>query len=203
MEYFDVCDAQGAPTGEVVSREEAHRLGVRHRTAHVWVVRRRQGRWEVLLQKRSAQKDSFPGKYDTSSAGHIRAGDEPLDSALRELEEELGIRAAPEELHFAGTFDIQFEKEFHGKLFRDNELAHVYVYAGPVDAAALTLQAEEVERVHWFDLETLWKLGRGRRDLFCVPMEGVAVLRRWTEQMPVNQNFTQSQAGIQVAAVEA
>ena len=182
MEYFDVCDGQGAPTGEVVSREEAHRLGIRHRTAHVWVARRREGRWEVLLQKRSADKDSFPGKYDTSSAGHIRAGDEPLSSALRELEEELGIRARPEELQFAGTFDIRYEKAFRGRLFRDNELAHVFVYDRPVDAAALALQAEEVERVDWFDLETLWRDAPGRRDIFCVPMEGVAALRRWTQR---------------------
>lgn len=200
MEYFDVCDEQGRPTGEVVSREEAHRLGVRHRTAHVWVVRRRQGRWEVLLQKRSAEKDSFPGKYDTSAAGHIQAGDAPLESALRELEEELGIRAEPEQLRFAGTFDIRYEKAFHGRMFRDNELAHVYVYDRPVDAAALTLQAEEVERVRWFDLDTLRRVGRARRDLFCVPMESVAVLRRWMEG--INQNFTQPQAGIQEAPVE-
>ena len=177
MEYFDVCDALGNPTGQVVSREEAHQKGIRHRTAHVWVVRRWEGRWQVLLQKRSADKDSFPGKYDTSSAGHIHAGDEPLPSALRELAEELGIHAAPQQLRPAGHFDIRFEKEFHGRLFRDNEYAFVYVYAGPVDADALTLQAEEVERVDWFDLEDTWKVLKDRRDIFCVPAEGMAVLR--------------------------
>ena len=179
MEYFDICDENGEPTGEVVTRAVAHREGIRHRTAHVWVVRRVAGRWQVLLQKRSAEKDSFPGKYDTSSAGHIRAGDEPLSSALRELEEELGIRAAPEQLHFAGRFDIRFEKTFHGHLFRDNELAHVYVYAEPVDIAALTLQADEVERVDWFDLETAWAELPTRRDLYCVPTPGMAVLREY------------------------
>ena len=59
-------------------------------------------------------KDSFPGRYDTSSAGHIQVGDEPLESAVRELSEELGIQANPDDLHFAGTFPIQYEKEFHG-----------------------------------------------------------------------------------------
>lgn len=179
MEYFDVCDDRGEPTGEIVSREEAHRLGIRHRTAHVWVVRRLDGRWQALLQKRSMGKDSFPGKYDTSAAGHIQAGDEPLESALRELREELGIRARPEALRFAGTFDIKYEKVFHGKPFRDDELAHVYVYGGPVDAAALALQAEEVERVDWFDVEDLWRDLPARRDLFCVPTPGLAVLRAW------------------------
>ena len=78
-------------------------------------------------------KDSFPGRFDTSSAGHIQAGDEPIESALRELHEELGIQAVKEDLDFAGTFRIQYEKEFHGKMFRDNEVAFVYVYQKPVN----------------------------------------------------------------------
>ena len=179
MEYFDICDERGVPTGETVARDAAHREGIRHRTAHVWVVRRRAGRWQVLLQKRSANKDSFPGKYDTSSAGHIPAGDEPLESALRELGEELGIQASPEQLRFAGHFDIRYEKEFHGRLFRDNEYAFVYVYREPVDIHALTLQAEEVERVDWFDLEDTWAELPTRRDLYCVPTPGMAVLREY------------------------
>lgn len=179
MEYFDVCDEAGNPTGAVVSRDEAHRSGIRHRTAHVWVARRVEGRWQVLLQKRSENKDSFPGKYDTSSAGHIPAGDEPLESALRELAEELGLHAAPEQLRYAGTFDIRYEKEFHGKLFRDNELSHVYVYTEPVDIGDLTLQAEEVSRVDWFDLEDTWAALPTRRDVFCVPTPGMAVLREY------------------------
>jgi len=44
----------------------------------------------VLLQKRSAEKESFPGMFDTSFAGHIQAGDDPLESAQRELREKLG-----------------------------------------------------------------------------------------------------------------
>ena len=183
MEYFDVCDAQGRPTGRVVARDAAHREGIRHRTAHIWVARKVHGRWHLLLQKRSMNKDSFPGKYDTSSAGHIRAGDEPLPSALRELEEELGIRASADQLHCAGTFNVRFEKVFHGQLFRDDELAHVYAYTEPVDPSALRLQAEEVERVDWFDLEILWMVLRDRREFFCVPAEGLAVIRNYLNRL--------------------
>ena len=179
MEYFDICDGRGEPTGEVVARDVAHREGIRHRTAHVWVVRKVEGRWQALLQKRSAIKDSFPGKYDTSSAGHIPAGDAPLDSALRELGEELGIHAEPEQLHPAGHFDIRYEKEFHGRTFRDDEYAHVFVYREPVDIDSLTLQAEEVERVDWFDVDRLWEELNDRRDVFCVPTPGLAVLREY------------------------
>ncbi len=180
MEYLDIVDETGTPTGEIVSRDAAHRDGIRHRTAHVWVVRNRsnEGRgYEILLQKRSEEKESFPGMYDTSSAGHIPAGDEPLESALRELKEELGIAAAPEDLRFAGTFRIRYEKEFHGSLFRDNEVTSVYIYDRPVEIEKLVLQESEVSQVRWFGLEDVWDEIRRSRERFCVPKEGLAILR--------------------------
>jgi len=91
MEILDVVDETGAPTGETVERTEAHREGVRHRTSHVWIARNRNGRIQLLLQKRCMQKDSFPGCYDISSAGHIPAGEEYIPSAIRELKEELNV----------------------------------------------------------------------------------------------------------------
>ena len=133
MEYLDIVDESGIPTGEIIDREQAHRDGIPHRTAHVWVIREKDGCTQVLLQKRSEEKDSFPGMYDTSSAGHIPAGEEPLPSALRELDEELGISAAPEELLEAGTFRIRYEKVFHSRPFRDNEVCSVFVYREPID----------------------------------------------------------------------
>ena len=74
-EIFDIVDEYGNPVGESISRAKAHDEGIRHRTAHIWVVRDNKGKTEVLLQKRAMNKDSFPGRYDTSSAGHIQAGD--------------------------------------------------------------------------------------------------------------------------------
>ncbi len=49
----------------------------------MWIVRKSDEGAEVLLQKRAMNKDSFPGRYDTSSAGHIQAGDEPEESAIK------------------------------------------------------------------------------------------------------------------------
>jgi isopentenyldiphosphate isomerase len=92
MEYLDIVDENGIPTGETVERSLAHRTGVRHRTTHIWIVRKREGNVQILLQKRSKNKDSFPGCYDISSAGHIPAGDDFAESGLRELEEELGLK---------------------------------------------------------------------------------------------------------------
>lgn len=185
MEYLDIVDESGNPTGKVISRDEAHRRGILHRTAHVWVVRKNGGGTEILLQRRSEEKESFPGLFDTSSAGHIPAGEEPLPSALRELSEELGITAAPQQLHPAGDFRIRYEKVFHGKLFRDNEVTKVYVYCEPVDIKCLTLQKSEVSEVRWFDPEMVWKeIQSGDRSRFCVPEAGLEVLMRWLGHRP-------------------
>ena len=107
----------------------------------------------MLLQKRSPRKDSNPGCYDISSAGHVEAGNDPLPAAVRELAEELGIQAAPEELRYVGIHHGSFEAVFHGRLFRDNELSNVYVYTRPVEERDLHLQEEEVESVMWMDYE--------------------------------------------------
>ena len=179
MEYLDIVDENGMPTGEIVPREIAHREGIRHRTAHVWVVRKTDEGYDIQLQKRSMEKESFPGLYDTSSAGHIPAGEEPLPSALRELSEELGIVAEPEELIHVGTFRIQYEKEFHGQLFRDNEVTQVFVYTKPVEIERLTLQASEVDEVRWFNLEEIWVEIHRTRKRICVPTAGLNVLRQY------------------------
>ena len=183
MEYLDVCTEEGRPTGQTVSRDDAHREGVLHRTAHVWIVREKAGGYDILLQKRSMEKESFPGLYDTSSAGHIPAGEEPLPSALRELSEELGIVAEPEELIHVGTFRIQYEKEFHGQLFRDNEVTQVFVYTKPVEIERLTLQASEVDEVRWFDLEEIWVEIHRSRKRICVPTAGLNVLRHYLHRL--------------------
>jgi len=177
MEFLDVVDENGIPAGEVVARAVAHAEGIRHRTAHVWIARKKENGFDILLQKRSMEKESFPGYYDTSSAGHIPAGEEPLPSALRELQEELGITASEEDLQYVGMFHIGYEKEFHGKPFKDNEVTRVYVYSKPVNEKELILQASEVDEVRWFNLEEVWKEIQCDRHRFCMPAEGLKLLR--------------------------
>ena len=58
---------------------EVHRDGDYHRAVHVWIYSESTG--ELLLQRRADCKDSWPGKWDISSAGHISAGDSSLFSA--------------------------------------------------------------------------------------------------------------------------
>ena len=55
------------------------------------------------MQKRSHLKDAFPGAWDSSAAGHLDVGEPYAECAVRELEEELGIRTRIEELAYHGT----------------------------------------------------------------------------------------------------
>ena len=61
MELIDLRRNDGTLTGEVKERSLVHRGGDLHGTSHVWLVRYRpsKGSADVLLQKRSHDKDSF------------------------------------------------------------------------------------------------------------------------------------------------
>ena len=89
-EVFDVCDERDEIIGQK-TRQEVHRLGLRHRAVHVLVFN---ARGEMFLQKRSMQKDCFPGKWDSSASGHLDCGEDYDACAVRELREELGFEAA-------------------------------------------------------------------------------------------------------------
>ena len=102
-----------------------------------------------------------------------------MPSALRELKEELGIDAGPSDLAYAGMFRIEYEMEFHGKMFHDNEVTRVYVYSKPVEIARLTLQDGEVDDVRWFDVEEVYEEIQHSGERLCVAPAGFKVLREY------------------------
>ena len=104
MEMLDILNEDGSPTGKQVSKKEAHEKGLWHRAAHVWLVNNNN---EILVQKRAQHIESHPGEYDISAAGHLSAGDSPMEGALREVEEELGIKLDSEELIKIGEISNQ------------------------------------------------------------------------------------------------
>lgn len=164
MELFDELDSEGNKTGVVKERSIVHEEGALHATSHIWIVRKSDAgenqRYDVLLQKRSENKDSNPGCYDISSAGHVEAGCGYLESAIRELKEELGIEALPEQLKEIGIRRCGFEGEFYGRPFKDNEISMLYLYEEPVDIGKLRLQESEVSEVIWMDYRECYEMIR-------------------------------------------
>ena len=178
-EMLDIVDEDGVPTGRTVDREAAHRDGILHRTSHVWIVRLGpNGRAQVLVQKRAADKDSFPGCWDISSAGHIPAGDDWMTSALRELREELGVEAKPEDLQWLGTHRVEHDGDFHGKPFHNRQVSAVFVLRLDKPANEFQIQTSEIEAVEWTDLDDFIQAVRRRALPNCISLKEL----RWIKK---------------------
>jgi isopentenyldiphosphate isomerase len=158
-EYFDIRDEAGNVTGEKRLRSEVHALGLLHKAVHVWLWAPSTGSagGELLLQRRATVKDSWPGRLDISSAGHLSAGQESLDTAQRELTEELGLTFPAERFEFLFTHLERLASTQRGKPFINNEFNDVYLITLTPEerqrlqpgSSAFVLQADEVSDVVW------------------------------------------------------
>ncbi len=177
-EFLDIVDENGQPTGEIVDRETAHAKGILHRTSHVWLARRKNGKIQILLQKRAKHKSSFPGCYDISSAGHIPAGDSYLKSAIRELEEELGVKAEEKDLLYCGNRKVIWDDIFFGKPFHDRQISRVFLLWLDREESDFTIQEEEVDSVLWMDFDQCCE--GVQKHLFenCIVLEELEILKR-------------------------
>lgn len=101
-EIFDIVNEQDQVIGQL-PRSQVHAEKHLHRAVHVFVFNTR---GELLLQKRSADKDEYPHCYTSSASGHVSAGETYDETAPRELAEELGIQGNLTRLtQIAGTPD--------------------------------------------------------------------------------------------------
>lgn len=176
VELFDVYNADGSPAGYVADRGFVHWKGLWHVTAHIWVVNRDEaGQPMLLLQLRSTQKRLYPGCWDISSAGHIAAGEDVAVGAVRELEEELGIRTTVDALEYLDTLDMFYDDD-EGEGYHDKEHCSVFVYRGEVHDSDLILQAAEVDEVKWISYGELLEAVRGDRMKHCLELSELELL---------------------------
>ncbi|MDN4602732.1 NUDIX domain-containing protein [Paenibacillus sp. F6_3S_P_1C] len=158
-ERFDIYDDQQNWIGTEL-RSVVHAKGFWHRSFHCWIVRDEGSQRWVLFQRRRDIKDTFPGCYDITAAGHLTAG-EQLHEASRELEEELGVQAPFETLTYLLTARQQLEGQVRGVPFLDREFSSVYGLCLNQPLEAYTLQASEVDSLYEVPLDELIALFRG------------------------------------------
>jgi isopentenyldiphosphate isomerase len=112
--------------------------------SHVWIWRLLEGGIEVLLQKRATNKISWPGYWDISAAGHIDFDEDPVQAAVREVKEEIGVEIVTDELYYIFGSRAPFDKK---------ELDTVFLW----DATGRDLDFKfidgEVEELKWITLE--------------------------------------------------
>ncbi len=94
IEYLDVVDSNGRLTGKVIARGDKLEAGEYRQVAHVWILDEKDNH---LIQKRSLSKQWKPGFWATTG-GSVLHGETALQAAVRETEEETGIRLLPEQL---------------------------------------------------------------------------------------------------------
>lgn len=136
-ELLDVVE----PTGAILRQElrsVVHRDGLWHQTFHCLVVRSGSPA-RVVLQRRRAGTTSFPGRLDISVAGHLGAGEEPLQG-IRELREELGIDVDPARLVSLGRRMLADD----GGEGRNREIAHVYLLVDDTPLVDFNLDPDEI-----------------------------------------------------------
>lgn len=178
MEILDIVNEDGIPTGETIERTKAHQLGILHRTAHLWILRKKENHIQILLQKRSDNKDSFPGCYDISSAGHIPAGIDFVPSAIRELKEELGYEANQDDLIYCGTRKFEVKEMFYNQLFHDHQVTNVYMLWLDLEEEDFHLQKEEVSEVKWFDFDECYQNVKENKMNHCIFIEELDMVKR-------------------------
>jgi len=133
-EIFDVVDEHDRVTGQA-PRSAVHARKLLHRAVHIFVFN---SRGQLLLQKRSAQKDEYPLCYTSSASGHLSAGESYETAAPRELEEELGLTG---ELEWLAKFPAGPQTSFE----------HTVLYCTTSDAAP-RIDPNEIDAVSFHSL---------------------------------------------------
>ena len=107
-ERLEIVNHRGEVIGHAPRSEVHGNPSMMHRVVHVLVIN---GKGDLLLQKRSQNKDVAPGKWDTSVGGHVAMGEDLLSSSRREMYEELGVRGHEPEYLYSYTHSNEYETE--------------------------------------------------------------------------------------------
>ena len=138
-ELVDILDTDGNITSTTAMKSEAHKNGWFHATVHIWFYT---SDGKVLLQQRGKNKTIHPLLWDVSVAGHIGAGEEIELSAIREIEEEIGLTVSKKDLEKIGVFK-SIQK--HANTLLDYEFHHTFLCQLNVPLKSLIKQESEVE----------------------------------------------------------
>lgn len=172
-ELFDIVATDGTPSGRTKPRAAVHRDGDWHRAIHVWIAGLEGNEAFLLMQRRAAGKDTWPGRLDITVGGHLRAG-ETCAEAFREIEEEIGIVpvATP---RFLGVRRAVGESQ---PGIRDRELQEVYLLRDDRPLAAYRPNSAELESLLRLPLGELLDLlgGSGARTQIQAPTLDAATL---------------------------
>lgn len=139
MELLDVYDDNAKKTGKVVERGSDDSKFEKGEHIAVAIIYIENSKGEFLIQKTSKEKG---GRY-SSTGGHVDHNEEPIDSIVREVEEELGLKVTKEEIEDLGYLLVDFPVRFVFYLKKD------------IDINDLKIQEDEVESVSFMTIDEI------------------------------------------------
>ena len=152
-ELIDVLDENGVKTGKVLDRGAIHKNGLWHRAIAVAIIN---GKQEILLQQKAENKEKNAGMWDISVAGHISAGQNSKDAALREISEEIGIEISKNELEY--IFSYRMNQKVSDE-FIENQFYDFYIIKNDnIKIENIKIQESELQDIKFVDLSTLNKM---------------------------------------------
>lgn len=149
-EMIDLLDENGNLLG-TVDKANAHRDGLWHKSVHVWIVNDKN---EILLQHRCAEKTFFPNFWDCSFAGHVGAGEESIESVLREGEEEIGLSLQKQEVKHL----FRYKEHLEWGTTISNEFVDVFLIRKNYQIDKDKFQQEEVDGLKWVTLSEFFNM---------------------------------------------
>jgi isopentenyldiphosphate isomerase len=150
-ERVDLCDAAGHALGRAKARDDVHRDGDWHRSAHIWIYT---SKGRLLFQQRAPYKEIRPGRLGHTVGGHCWAR-EGLAGMVHEAGEELGVAVNLDELVPLGVRRAVspqpgvIDREIQDIYLLRPDLPLIAYHSNPdeIDELAL-LDAEETPRLH-------------------------------------------------------
>ncbi len=139
-EELDIVDVDNKIIGKALRSECHSNPSLRHKTVHILVFNESM---DILLQKRAANKNIQPGKWDSSVGGHLALGESFEKAAKRELLEELGLEHTSPLVHL---FDMKIENEIES----ENSRVYAMLSSGP-----FYIQREEIDKVKFWTKEEI------------------------------------------------
>ncbi len=128
--------------------------------AHVWFWKFDKSGVSILLQKRSLSKPKKPGWFHISAGGHINVDETPVQTAIRETQEEMGLTIDEARLHFVQAVRI-IEKD-------PRDIVNVFLYQLNGDEK-FTFVDGEVDSYEWRSLNNFREITANAEENNLVP----------------------------------
>jgi isopentenyl-diphosphate delta-isomerase type 1 len=148
--YVDVVDKNDKVIGKITEEEATYVHDKITRSVSIFVYN---SKGELFLQKRSRTKVRFPLHWDISVGGFVDAGESHDKAAVRELEEELGIKKKPKQLEF-----------LFKKLIQTDRMEIAKVYALETDEP-ISINRDEIAEGKYFSISEINKMIHDKKEL--------------------------------------